>query len=170
MAIGAGGAIGRGGVDRKVTFSLGDYVVAAAVNGRLFAVGLGDGTVRLIDSETLDAEPISVSAHKGAVLCLTADIDRGAFLSGGDDGRLVRVAPVGTTETLVETKGRWVEHVAAHPGTGFRVYASGKDAFVLGKKSAAPRKLSHPTSAGGLAINPKGRRLAVSHNNGVSLW
>jgi WD40 repeat protein len=155
---------------RTTSFSFGDYVVDVAVNGRLFAAALGDGTVRLIDSETLDGEPLRVDAHKGATLCLAADIDKGAFLSGGDDGKLVRIAPVGTTEILAETKGRWVEHVTAHAGSGFRAYASGKDAFVLAKKSTEARRLTHPTAVGGLAINPKGRRLAVTHYNGVSLW
>ena len=170
MVTGTKGAQDNRTGGRVTTFSFGDYVVSAAVNGRLFAVGLGDGTVRLIDSETLDAEPVTVNAHKGAALCLSADADKGAFLSGGDDGRLVRLAPVGAVEVLAETKGCWVEHVTAHAGSGFRAYASGKDVFVLGKKGAEPRKLSHPTSVGGIAINPKGRRLAVSHYTGVSLW
>ena len=158
------------GTGRIATFPFGDYVVAAAVNGRLFAVALGDGTVRLIDSETLDAESLTARAHKGAALCLTADIDKGAFLSGGDDGKLVRIAAVGTIDTLADIKGRWIDHVTAHAGSGVRAYASGKDAFVLGKKGGEARKLSHTSSVGGLAINPKGKRLAVTHYNGVSLW
>ena len=161
---------GAGGKGRIATFPFGDYVVSAAVNGRLFAVALGDGTVRLIDSETLDAPSTTVAAHKGAALCLSADIDKGAFLSGGDDGRLVRIAPTGTMDVLADMKGRWIDHVTAHAGSGFRAYASGKDAFVLGKKGGEARKLMHATSVGGLAINPKGRRLAVTHYNGVSLW
>lgn len=159
-----------GGSGRIATFPFGDYVVAAAVNGRLFAVALGDGTVRLIDSETLDAESLTARAHGGAALCLAADIDKGAFLSGGDDGKLVRIATVGTIETVAEVKGRWIEHVTTHAASGIRAYASGKDAYVLGKKSAEARKLTHATSVGGLAINPKGKRLAATHYNGVSLW
>jgi len=152
------------------THALGDYVVAAAVNGRLFAVALGDGTVRLIDSETLDATPITVAAHKGAALCLSADIDKGAFLSGGDDGKLVHINALGETKTLAEIKGRWIEHVAAHAGAGIRAYAAGKDAYVLGKKDSEARKLTHASTVGGLGINAKGKRLAVTHYNGVSLW
>ena len=155
---------------RVVTNSFGAYVVAAAANGRLFGASFGDGTVRLMDSEILDARPVEVAAHRGASLCLSGDIDKGAFLSGGDDGKLVRIAAVGSFETLAEQKGRWIEHVTAHAGGGFRVFASGKDAFIFGKQRFEPRKVSHKTSVGGLAINPKGRRLAVSHYNGVSLW
>jgi WD40 repeat protein len=158
------------GTGRIATFPFGDYVVAAAANGRLFAVALGDGTVRLIDSETLDAESLTARAHAGAALCLAADIDKGAFLSGGDDGKLVRIAAAGAIDTLAEIKGRWIDHVTTHAGGGIRAYASGKDAFVLGKKGGEARKLSHATSVGGLAINPKGKRLAATHYNGVSLW
>ena len=153
-----------------ITHAFGDYVVATAVNGRLFAVALGDGTVRLIDSETLDATPVTVAAHKGAALCLAADIDKGAFLSGGDDGRLIKIAALGTTEVLAEIKGRWIDHVTAHAGSGVRAYASAKDVYILGKKGGEARKVSHATSIGGLAINPKGKRLAATHYNGVSLW
>jgi WD40 repeat protein len=159
-----------GKAGRVTTVTCGDYVVDAAVNGRLFAVALGDGSVRLIDSETFDAEPVTVQAHNGAALCLTADIDKGAFLSGGEDGKLVRIAPANSKEILIETKGKWVEHVTAHAGAGVRAYSSGKDAFILSKKTKEPRKISHPTSVGGLAINPKGKRLAATHYNGVSLW
>jgi len=155
---------------RIATFPFGDYVVAAAVNGRQFAVALGDGTVRLIDSETLDAESITVRAHKGAALCLAADIDKGYFLSGGDDGKLVRIGRTGTVEVIAEVKNRWIDHVITHAASGIRVYASGKDVFVLGKKDKEPRQMTHATSVGGLAINPKGKRLAVTHYNGVTLW
>ena len=160
----------RGNTGLIATFPCGDYAVAAAANGRVFAVALGDGTVRLIDSETLDAESITVRAHDGAALCLTADTEKGAFLSGGDDGKLVRSTFAGAPEVIAEVKGRWIEHVTAHTGSGVRAYASGKDAYVIGKKGGAARKLTHATSVGGLAINPKGKRLAVTHYNGVSLW
>ena len=51
---------------RVTTRNVGAYAVAAAANGRLFAVSFGDGRVLLIDSETPDGEPTSIAAHKGA--------------------------------------------------------------------------------------------------------
>lgn len=145
--------------------------MATAANGRVFGAVFGDGTIRLFDSLTPDAEPLSAQAHTGAGLCIAADIDKGAFLTGGDDGNFVRTDVLGETSTLAEHKSKWIEHVVAHAGSGHRIFAVGKDAYVLPKKSnEAPRKLSHKSSIGGLAINPKGRRLAVSHYDGVSLW
>ncbi len=153
-----------------VAHEFGAYVVSATANGRLFGVAFGDGMVRLIDSEILDAKPVEVQAHVGAALCLAADIEKGAFLSGGDDGNLNKISALGAVEVVAEHKGRWVEHVTTHSGSGVRAYSVGKDAFVLGKQKTEPRKLTHATSVGGLAINPKGRRLAVAHYGGVSLW
>ena len=155
---------------KVVTRKYDAYVVSAAANGRLFGVGFGDGNVRLVDSEILEADPVTVAAHNGAVLSLAPDITAGAFLTGGDDGKVMRVAPPAVMEIIAEEKGRWIDHVTAHAASGVRVYASGRDVTILGKDGKAPRKLKHPTAVGGLAINPKGKRLAASHYNGVSLW
>ncbi len=156
--------------ERVRSFSFDAFVVGIALagNGRSFAVALGDGTIKIIDAEA--AVPLSFTAHEGACLSLCADIDADAFLTGGDDGKLIRTTIRGETATVADTKGKWVDHVAAHAGSGIRVYAAGKDAFVIDRKNREARKLTHATTIGGLAINPKGKRLAVSHYNGVTLW
>src|SRR5438132_9546238 len=153
-----------------LTWETGAYVVAAATasDGKLFAVALGDGTVRLIAGQMI--EPKTVRVHDGACLCLAADVDGRGFLTGGDDGKLARTDESGTA-ILAEAKGKWIEHVVAHAGTGYRAWSAGKDVFVLDRKAKGPpRRLSHASTVGGLAINEKGRRLAVGQYNGVSLW
>ena len=147
------------------------YVVGIAVSGdgATFAAALGDGSVRLIATDALT--PQIVQTHDGACLCLATDVDGKGFLTGGDDGRVVRTDVHGSSDALAESAGKWIEHIVAHPGSGFRAYAAGKDVFVMERVDRGkPRKLTHSSTVAGLAINEKGRRLAVSHYNGVSLW
>ena len=54
------------------------------------AVGFGDGTVRFFSA---NQEPITVQAHGGAVLCIASD--QYDVVTGGDDGRLLRISPGG---------------------------------------------------------------------------
>ena len=155
-----------------LSWRLGAYVVGAAStpDGRYFAVGLGDGSVGVLDLTNASAGFKTFAAHQGSCLGFAADITGGAFLTGGDDGKLVSTTIAGAHTTIADTGKKWIEHVDAHPATGVRVYAAGKDAFILGKKDKEARKVSHPSTVGGIAINPKGRRVAVSHYGGVSLW
>jgi WD40 repeat protein len=84
---------------------------------------------------------------------------------------MMRIAADCEVETLAEQKGKWIDHVAAHAASAVRVYAAGKDVTILDRKGKnPPRKLTHSATVGGLAINPKGKRLAVSHYGGVTLW
>jgi hypothetical protein len=102
------------------------------------------------------------------VLSLCADIKDGA-LTGGDDGRLLRIAPDGAVQELGKYGSRWVEHVAAHE-SGIRACAVAKAVHVLDGQGAALKSLAHPSSVGGIAIDAKGKRIAASHYNGASLW
>lgn len=140
-------------------------------SGKTLAFALGDGGVVLADAAAKDAEPRRIDAHDGAVLALVADGDEGAFVTGGDDGKMVRTAIDGTTTVLQHWKGKWVEHVAAPAGAPFRAVGVGKSAFLLPRKGdGAPTELAHPSTVGGIAVNPKAKRIAVAHYNGVSLW
>ena len=150
---------------RGTTRELGAWVVAAVFDGggRL-AFALADGTLRRPETE---GEWASIAAHDGAVLSAAADIKDG-WLTGGDDGKLVRIAPDGGTTTLADYKGKWVDHVAAHEA-GLRAAAVGKALHLLGP--GGPLKtLAHPSSVGGIAFDAKGKRVAASHYNGASVW
>lgn len=139
---------------------LGAYVVGAAfcrATG-VAGFGLGDGTVHI------GAQ--GHQAHRGAVLSLCADVTSG-FLTGGDDGRLARTAEA--TETLAEYGSRWVEHVAAHPD-GVRAASVGRVLHLLDGQGTALKSLAHPSTVAGIAIDPKGKRVAASHYNGASVW
>ena len=150
---------------RGVSHELGAWVVGAVFDARhRLAFALGDGTLRIA---AMQGDWPSVTAHDGAVLSACPDIAEG-WLTGGDDGRLVRTAPDGTTTIIADYKGRWVDHVAAHE-SGLRAAAVGKALHILG--TGGPLKtLAHPSSVGGIAFDAKGKRIAASHYNGASLW
>lgn len=159
------------GVERR--WDAGAYVVALAVNraGTHAAAALGDGGVWLFDLSGREVAPLVVPAHHGACLGLARDIDGAGFLTGGDDGRVRRVAPGEQPRTLAEETGRWIEHVDASPQVRLRAYAAGRRAILLDAEGV-PREtaLEHPSTVGGLAFAPNGRRLAAAHYGGVSLW
>ncbi|PHK95020.1 hypothetical protein CR162_09715 [Pseudoroseomonas rhizosphaerae] len=150
---------------------LGAWVVGVAFgrDGKGAAFGLGDGTLHLADPALPEAEWRRLEAHDGACLTLVPDFADG-FLSGGDDGKLLRVLPDGGVSALADFgMMKWVEHIATHP-SGLRAVAVGKAVHLLDKASAKLKALAHPSTVGGVAFDAKGKRIAAGHYNGVSLW
>jgi WD40 repeat protein len=141
----------------------------AFLDGDIVAAGFGDGAVRFFAS---DNEPASAQAHRdGAVLALDVDLDRRSVLTGGDDGRLVQTTPTRDVTCLAEFRGQHIDVIAVSATAGLRAVAAGRQVALLdrdGKPLAATS--DHPSTVTGLAFNPKGKRLAVSHYGGVTLW
>jgi WD40 repeat protein len=103
------------------------------------------------------------------VLSLVPDIAGGA-LSGGDDGRLLRVAADGAVTEIAKLGAmKWVEHVAAHP-SGVRAASVGKALHLFDGKGAPLKTLAHPSAVGGVVFDGKGKRVLASHYNGASVW
>jgi WD40 repeat protein len=125
---------------------------------------LGDGSVR-VESPTENVRTIQV--NDGAVLASANHPDGKRIVAGGDDGRLVAVSPDGELETLAEL-GKWIDHVIANPVSGVIVAGVGKQAIVF-REGREAHRFTYPSTVGGLALEAKGRRLAVSHYNGVTL-
>ncbi|GGJ39055.1 WD40 repeat domain-containing protein [Neoroseomonas lacus] len=143
---------------------LGAWVIGVAFGreGRSCAFALGDGTVRLAEGWQ------TVAAHDGACLSICADAKDGV-LTGGDDGRLMRIDPDGTASGVATYGSKWVDQVAAHE-SGLRAAAVGKAVHILDGKGAALKSLAHPSTVTGIAFDAKGKRIAASHYNGASLW
>jgi WD40 repeat protein len=140
-------------------------------NGDWVAAALGDGSMRLLPAHADAEKPRALDVHKGVSLSLQPDADEQGFLSGGDDGKIFLIDPVMAAPTvLAEHPGKWIDHVAAS-AEGVRAYAVGKQVYMLNPEGAAQGEpLPHPSSIGGLAFSPNGKRLAASHYSGVSLW
>ncbi|MCB5945493.1 WD40 repeat domain-containing protein [Acidocella sp. KAb 2-4] len=153
--------------NRGQSTAFGAYVTAACFDPATAqpAFALGDGTLRL----GAGGEFTAVAAHQGAVLSLCAH-PLGGFLSGGDDGRLMRTQ-AGEATQVQKFGSKWVEHVAAFTGkTSYLAAAVGKIVHLLSPAGDKLRELAHPSTVTGLAFDAKGKRLATSHYNGASLW
>jgi len=150
---------------------LGAFVVAAAFDraGATAAFALGDGTLRL--AALGSPEWRTVAAHDGGALALAPD-GAGGFLSGGDDGRLLRVSPDGTVATLAEYGMKWVEHVASFSDakTNLQACSVGKAVHLFDAAGTPLRSLPHPSTVTGIAFDARGKRIAASHYGGASLW
>ena len=144
---------------------LGEHVVGAAFAGGALAFALVDGTLRL--PEQGGDEWRTVEAHDGAVLALAAT--GAGWVTGGDDGRLCRTALDGTVAELAGFGSRWVEQVAAHP-SGTVACGVGKAVHLHDAAGARLKELAHPSTVTGVAFDAKGKRVAASHYNGVTLW
>lgn len=140
------------------------YVTALAWSGGTVAFALGDGTLRLTDA----AGERSIAAHDGAPLAIAAYGD--GFVSGGDDGRVMRIGADGAAGELHRARGKFIERVAVSTASGALVFTAGRDANVIAKPGAAAKTLTHPSAVTGVAFDPKGKRIVCSHYNGVSLW
>lgn len=143
--------------------------LVATASGTHIAASLGDGRIAILALDDSQQEPQFYNSHDGVSLSLAACGD--GFISGGDDGRIVRLLPGSDPQILAHHKGKWIDHVAATIDGTLIAAAIGKNLYLLdatGQTLGAP--FLHPTSIGGLAFSPNGKRLAASHNNGLSLW
>jgi WD40 repeat protein len=145
----------------------GAYVTAACFDpaNSQPAFALGDGTLRL----GAEGDFTTVAAHQGAVLSLCAH-PLGGFLSGGDDGQLIRTQ-ASEAHQVQKFGSKWVEHLAGFAGkTPYIAAAAGKTVHLLSGAGGKLRELAHPSTVTGIAFDTKGKRLAASHYNGASLW
>jgi WD40 repeat protein len=154
---------------RGIRQDLDAFVVAAAFDrtGQP-AFALGDGTVRLPD----DGAWRSVAAHDGAALALAADTAAEGFISGGDDGRLLRVSRDGAVIEIAAFGSKWVEHAASFADAKAHLLACavGRQVHLFDAAGNRLKTLMHPSTVTGLVFDARGRRIAASHYNGASLW
>lgn len=152
----------------------GAFATACAMNedGSNAAFAMGDG--RLLLCDTTSKELTAVLPHQGAALCL-APIGP-AFLSGGDDGRVVLTLATGQGRDLFQRKGKWIEHLAVGSEGRFAA-AMGRDILYFEPGQTEDGQLPAPVTlgplpgaAGGLVATDRGRMLAACHNGGLTLF
>jgi len=139
--------------------------------GDQLAIALGDGSLRLLPASEEAKTPKEMKLHGGVALSLQPDADEHAFLSGGDDGKVFIIDPNLEEATLLaEHKGAWIDHVTSSSEGEFRAYSFGKKIRLLDAEGNERLMAEAPSSIGGMAFSPNGKRVAASHYGGVSLW
>jgi WD40 repeat protein len=140
----------------------GEHVVAAAFIGGAPALALAGGAILVGEPE----DQKRLAAHPDAAI-LTAVSDGKTLLTGGDDGRVVAIGADAVAREIAEEKGRWIDALALR-GQAFG-WSAGKKVSAR-DETGMVKSWSAPTTARGLAFQPKGYRLAAAHYNGVTLW
>jgi WD40 repeat protein len=141
-------------------------VTAALALGETMVTAHGDGRLRLFPKTGGVQE---VAAHDGAILSMAAE-DTRAVLTGGDDGRFLHVSAEGEVEELAVFENTWVDCVAAHAVNGLVACSTGRLLHLWRPGKDLPQAFDHPSTVGGLAIDPTGRQVAVAHYGGVTVW
>ena len=138
--------------------------------GRYAAFAGGDGCVRIADLCERDPSLSVRSLTPGAVLALAPDCRERSFLCGADDGVVYQVHATDGPRKLVRLTSSWPDRLASHP-CGLRAISDGARVRLLDAEGREVAELGeHPSTVAGLAFASSGRRLAVSHYNGASLW
>lgn len=147
------------------SWNLNEAVLSAhfTADGRIAAIALLDGTTQLLNLDNNEEKRLAIHPN-GSPLSMCVDGDGQGFLSAGDDGRVVHFGWHNVPTEIAVQKGKWIDHVAANGK--LRAYSCGKNVYIIGRDEP----LAHPSSVGGLAFAPNGKRLAVAHYNGLSLW
>ena len=148
---------------RRLALGAGASAVHWIKESALFA--LGDGAVLVA---THEANGARTQTHDGAILSAAPHPDGAHLVTGGDDGKLNSIGVDGVVTAFTDFRGKWVDHLVASAASNMVAAAVGKQAVVF-KNGAESHRFGAPSSIGGLALDAKGRRLAISHYGGVTL-
>lgn len=142
-------------------------VVGCAFLGGRAAFALGDGSVHFMGPD--GAVTAVAGLHDGAMLCATLG-PFGDLITGGDDGKLMRVRPDGAVSQIADCGAAWIEAVAFSGGAqGLIAAACGRTVKVFTADGALKASFDCPSTVQAVAFDKIGRRLACAHVNGVTL-
>lgn len=137
------------------------HVVTAQFLGSVPFFAGADGVVH-----RLDGGHRTQTVHEG-LLSAAFDAATNSLVTGGEDGRVMRVHADGTTGELAHVPRKWIAVVTPGP-LGAVAFAHGKVGTVItgeGKRA----EFQEERTVEALAFAPKGLRLAAARYNGVSL-
>lgn len=133
------------------TAFLGDAAFFAAASGEIHRV---EGGAKII------------AAHQG-LLTAIRDPFSATLLTGGEDGRVLRISAAGEITELASVPRKWISVLAGGP-QGTVGYAVGRSSFVR-LADGTVKEFPETRTVEAIAFAPKGLRLAAARYNGVSL-
>ena len=159
------------------THPVGGHAGAVSADGRLFALGGQDGSMRLLDLETGDVRRFR-GRHEGASMYLTFSPDASTLVASDDSGEIVvwdvargairerLPGPAGDVWDLaVSSDGRTLYSTA--PDARMRIWDLAGDRRLDTRFDAGPPMNLDDQSPKGLALSPDGRTLAVTQRDGT---
>ncbi|UJW74689.1 WD40 repeat domain-containing protein [Rhizobium sp. SL42] len=130
---------------------------------------LGDIPVFATASGTihrLDGGEKVTEAHQGLLACIKDHANQ-TLVTGGEDGRVLRIGHDGSVTELAHVPRKWISVVAAGP-QGAVAYAHGKSSIVR-LADGTSKEFTEERTVEGLDFAPKGLRIAAARYNGVTL-
>lgn len=137
------------------------HVIAAAFLGDMPVFAAADGNIHRLDG----GHKVS-KAHEGLLSCVK-DTANQTLVTGGEDGKVLRVSHDGAVTELAHLPRKWISVVAAGP-QGAVAYAQGKTAYVR-LADGATKEFTEQRTVEGIDFAPKGLRIALARYNGVTL-
>ncbi|MGG7516813.1 WD40 repeat domain-containing protein [Allorhizobium undicola] len=137
------------------------HVLGAAFLGNIPVFVTSAGSIHRLDG----GEKVT-QAHQG-LLTAVKDDNNQTLLTGGEDGKVLRIAHDGSVTELASMPRKWISVVAPGP-QGAIAYGVGKQAFVR-MADGRTHEYAEERTVEGLAFAPKGLRLAIARYNGVTL-
>lgn len=137
------------------------HVVAAHFLGDTPFLATAAGTIHRLDNGEKVTE-----AHEGLLTCIR-DPHSPTLITGGEDGKVLRIGQDGGITELAHVPRKWISVVAGGP-QGAVAYAQGRSSFVR-LADGSTKEFAEQRSVEGIAFAPKGLRIAAARYNGVSL-
>lgn len=137
------------------------HIVTAAFLGDTPFFANANGTIHRLDGGEKVTE-----AHEGLLTCIR-DPHSPSLLSGGEDGKVLRIDANGSITTIAEAPRKWITQIAAGPQNAV-AYAHGKSTVVV-LADGSTKEFVESRTVEGIAFAPKGLRIAAARYNGVSL-
>ncbi|MFD1746889.1 WD40 repeat domain-containing protein [Rhizobium helianthi] len=142
-------------------FDIEGHVIGAHFLGDIPFFATAAGEIRRLDNGEKVTE-----LHQGMLTCVR-DPFHASLLTGGEDGKVMRILADGSAVQVAEAPRKWINVVAGGP-QGAVAYAHGKASHVV-LRDGTTKVFPEERTVEGLAFASKGLRIAAARYNGVSL-